>query len=68
MMMKSMHLFIFTTFIVLFFNTISMAPFKVGTLNVNGAREASKRALVFDTVRTKHIDVVVKLEVRIRIK
>ncbi|TWW62349.1 hypothetical protein D4764_04G0009960 [Takifugu flavidus] len=37
---------------------IRMNTFKIGTLNVNGARDARKRALVFDTAKTKRIDVL----------
>ena len=35
-----------------------MESFRVGTLNVNGARVAENRALVFDLVRRKNIDVM----------
>ncbi|TWW54634.1 hypothetical protein D4764_0192100 [Takifugu flavidus] len=35
-----------------------MNTFKIGTLNVNGARDARKRALVFDTAKRKRIDVL----------
>ena len=35
-----------------------MDVFKVGSLNVSGARETRKRALVFEMAKQKHIDVV----------
>ncbi|TWW73398.1 Transposon TX1 uncharacterized 149 kDa protein ORF 2 [Takifugu flavidus] len=35
-----------------------MHTFRVGTLNVNGARDAKKRALVFDTAKRKRVDVM----------
>ncbi|TWW68287.1 hypothetical protein D4764_19G0000850 [Takifugu flavidus] len=35
-----------------------MNTFKIGTLKVNGARDARKRALVFDTAKRKRIDVL----------
>jgi len=35
-----------------------MDVFKVGSLNVNGAREEKKRALVFETAKMKRIDVL----------
>lgn len=40
-----------------------MDGFRVGTLNVNGAREVKKRALVLDTARSKCIDVLFLQEV-----
>ncbi|TWW69204.1 hypothetical protein D4764_18G0000100 [Takifugu flavidus] len=36
---------------------------RVGTLNVNGARDARKRALVFDTARRKRVDVMFLQEI-----
>nr|BAC82605.1 pol-like protein [Tetraodon nigroviridis] len=36
----------------------NMESFRVGTLNVNGARVAEKRALVFDTARRKRVEVL----------
>ena len=37
---------------------IIMNVFKVGSLNVNGARDIKKRAVVFETAKMKHIDVM----------
>ena len=59
MMMRLLVLFLFIYFTVFVFNiSFTMSSFRVGTLNVNGAREAKKRALVFDTARMKSIDVL----------
>nr|BAC82603.1 pol-like protein [Takifugu rubripes] len=35
-----------------------MHTFRVGTLNINGARDERKRALVFDTTKIKRVDVM----------
>lgn len=35
-----------------------MEHFKVGTLNVNGAREAKKRAMIYEVMKIKQIDVL----------
>lgn len=35
-----------------------MDVFKIGSLNVNGARDTRKRAVVFEMVKMKHIDVL----------
>ena len=35
-----------------------MEHFKVGTLNVNGAREAKKRAMIYEVVKDKRMDVL----------
>lgn len=40
-----------------------MHMFRVGTLNMNGARDTRKRALVFDTARIKHVDVMFLQEI-----
>ena len=63
MMMKARILFLFISLIVftVYLNisvVIIMDAFKVGSLNVNGAREGRKSALVFDTAKMKHIDVL----------
>jgi len=50
-------LFVFTVYFNISVVTI-MDAFKVGSLNVSGAREERKRAVVFDTAKMKHIDVL----------
>lgn len=40
-----------------------MDSFRLGSLNVNGAKEAKKRVLVFDTAQMKHIDVLFLQEI-----
>ena len=42
---------------------IIMNVFKVGSLNVNGARDIKKRAVVFETAKMKHIDVMFLQEI-----
>ena len=61
MMMKARILFLFISLIVfsVYLNfSIIMDVFKVGSLNVNGARELRKRRLVFEMAKMKHIDVL----------
>lgn len=53
MMMRPIALFLYIYFTVFVF---TMDSFRVGSLNVNGVREAKKRLLVFGTARMKHID------------
>ncbi len=62
-MMRPLFPFIIT-FCIFYSSFIShMNGFSVGTLNVNGAREVKKRALVLDTARSKRIDVLFLQEV-----
>lgn len=51
---------VFNLFVFIFAFNISLAmdTFRVGSLNVNGAREERKRALIFQTAKIKHIDVL----------
>ncbi len=61
MIKREWYLFIFILLFVLslaFSISITMDVFKVGSLNVNGARETQKRALVFEMAKMKHIDVL----------
>ena len=63
MMRKPQILFLFISLFVftVYFNismVIIMDAFKIGSLTVNGAREERKRAVVFDTAKMKHIDVL----------
>ena len=53
-----LFLFVLSVLLTAFKLSLGMDGFKVGSLNVNGARAARKRALVFDTARTKHVDVL----------
>ena len=50
-------LFVFTVYFNIYI-IIIMDAFKKGSLNVNGAREERKRAVVFDMAKMKHIDVL----------
>ena len=38
--------------------SLNMDVFKVGSLNVNGARDVQKRASIYESMRMKHIDVL----------
>ncbi|KAL7849206.1 hypothetical protein SRHO_G00208290 [Serrasalmus rhombeus] len=40
------------------YSLFNMDEFKVAILNVNGARDANKRALLFELLRLKHVDVM----------
>lgn len=46
-----------------FYLSLIIDCFRVGRLNVHGARKAKKRALVFDATRMKHIDVLFLQEI-----
>lgn len=35
-----------------------MTNFKIGTLNLNGARDSHKRMMLFEFIRQKQIDIV----------
>ena len=56
-------MFAFITFCTFYLFISHMEGFRVGTLNVNGAREVKKRALVLDTARRKRINVLFLQEV-----
>uniref|UniRef100_A0A3Q3B436 Reverse transcriptase domain-containing protein n=1 Tax=Kryptolebias marmoratus TaxID=37003 RepID=A0A3Q3B436_KRYMA len=61
-MMHSNFLLLVVFFIVFWFYVFSLLPimdsFKIATLNLNGAREAEKRALIYQTLNRKKIDVI----------
>ncbi len=40
-----------------------MTNFKIGTLNLNGARDGHKRMMLFEFVRQKQIDIVLLQEI-----
>ena len=48
---------IYLVCLLLLFFLIAMSHFKVGTLNVNGAREARKRFMIYEEMKVKRIDV-----------
>ena len=54
-----LFLFILLSIFSLAFNIfITMDVFKVGSLNLNGAGDTRKRAVIFEMNRIKHIDVL----------
>lgn len=59
-MEKAVMLVLFNLFVfILVFNILLiMDVFKLGVLNVNGARDARKQAFIFDTALEKKIDVL----------
>lgn len=56
--MVSFSLFLFFSACLLFLPVFFMEVLRVGSLNINGGRDGCKRALVFETIEQKKLNVI----------